>query len=60
LFGGTFIRLVGGTIAYKLKFQLTVACSLMEAAFNASTLPYKITHLLYLGSIFTLFRADKN
>ncbi len=36
LFGGTCIRLVGGTIAYKLKFQPTVAGSSTEAKVMAA------------------------
>ncbi len=35
-FGGTCIRLVGGSIAYKSKFQPTVAGSSMEADFMAA------------------------
>ena len=36
LFGGTCIRLAGGTIAYKCKFQPTVAGSSTEAEFMAA------------------------
>jgi hypothetical protein len=36
LFGGTCIRLAGGTIAYKTKFQRTVAGSSTEAEFMAA------------------------
>ena len=35
-FGGTVIRLAGGTIAYKSKFQPTVAGSSTEAEFMAA------------------------
>jgi hypothetical protein len=36
LFGGTCIRLAGGTIAYKCKFQPTIAGSSTEAEFMAA------------------------
>jgi hypothetical protein len=36
LFGGTCIRLVGNTIAYKYKFQPTITGSLTEAKFIAT------------------------
>jgi len=54
-FGGTVIRLAGGTIAYKSKFQPTVAGSLTEAEFMAAYDTGKM--ILFIHSVLWDFGA---
>jgi len=56
-FGGIVFRLAGGTIAYKYKFQSTVAGSLTEAEFMAANDAGKM--ILFVRSVYGTWGSFK-